>query len=263
MKTNILFNIGHVVAGTVVGYLVYHFSGESDFTIGLLSIVTGLLTIILLEVIFQPYTERKEFNELASRVNYLTEKVADRLTEAADLAGILKYGNMKIPIGKVTDVWLDRIWRTQHRYWGVLYAAPKEVTITTVFNLGLAAMAAKVRVDQVDVKRIFLHETKEDLETSRDAMRACVQYGLQVRYLFREQMRMHTLLAERASHLSSLDFTIFDSQIVWLIMLDKNRHIVGGELIFDEKMNEHYSEVFRLMWDAGTVFRSSQSSATD
>jgi hypothetical protein len=67
MKTNILFNIGHVVAGTIVGYLVYRFSGETDFTTGLLSIVTGLLTIILMEVIFHPYTERKEFNELASR----------------------------------------------------------------------------------------------------------------------------------------------------------------------------------------------------
>jgi Family of unknown function (DUF6879) len=256
MKTNILFNIGHVVAGTIVGYLVYHFSGEHDFTIGLLSIVTGLLTIILLEVIFQPYTERKEFNELASRVNYLTEKVSDRLTQTADLAGILKYGNMRVPLGKVTDVWLERIWQTRHRYWGVLYAAPKEVTITTVFNLGLAVMAAKVRVDQVDVKRVFLLEGKEELESSRDAMRACVEYGLQVRYLFREQMRMHTLLAERASHLSSLDFTIFDSHIVWLIMLDKNRHITGGELMFDEKMNQHYSEVFRLMWDAGSSLSS-------
>src|SRR4030095_1258840 len=255
MKISVLFNIGHVIVGTIVGYLVYHFSGETDFTIGLLSIVTGLLTVILMEVIFQPYTERKEFNELASRVNYLTEKVSDRLMQITDIAGILKYGNMQVPVGKVTDVWLERIWLTRHRYWGVLYTAPIEVTITAVFNLGLAVMAAKVRVEQVDVKRIFLHETKEDFEDSKNAMQACIENGIQVRYLFREQIRLHPLLAERASHLPSFDFTIYDSQIVWLLILDKNRHIQNGELIFDEKMNEHYSEVFRLMWDAGTVFK--------
>jgi hypothetical protein len=79
--------------------------------------------------------------------------------------------------------------------------------------------------------------------------------GVQVRYFFREQMHQHPLLAGRATRLPSFDFTIFDSQIVWLLNLDKNRHIKDGELIFDEKMNEHYSEVFRLMWDAGTVFK--------
>jgi|SRR4030095_10765643 hypothetical protein len=108
-------------------------------------------------------------------VNYLTEKVADRLLQTADFAGILKYGSMRVPVGKVTEVWLDRIWQTRQRYWGVLYTAPKEVTITTVFNLGLAVMAAKVRVEQVDVKRIFLHETKEDFESSKNAMLTCLQ----------------------------------------------------------------------------------------
>jgi hypothetical protein len=255
MKTKILFNVASVLGGVIVGYLVYRFSGEHDFTIGLLSIVTGILIIIMMEVIFQPYTERKEFNELVTRINFLAEKVSDRFVTASELSDILKYGHVRIGLSRVTDVWLDRIWQTHHRYWGVLYAAPKEVTITSVFQLGLSVMAAKVRVEQVDVKRIFLLETNEDLIDSKEAMRACSQHRLQVRYLFRKQMDTHTLLKQRVSHLSTLDFTIYDSNIIWLIMLDKGRHIQHGELFFDEKINEQYSEVFRLMWEAATPYQ--------
>src|SRR5438552_16603038 len=106
MKTNIIFNIGHVILGIIVGLLVHYFSGENNFTIGLLSIVTGLLTIVVLEVIFQPYHSQKEFSELASRVNYLVEKISERTMEVTDLSSVLKYGMVQISPDKVTDVWL-------------------------------------------------------------------------------------------------------------------------------------------------------------
>jgi len=255
MKTNIFFNIGHVVAGTIVGFLVYRFSGEHDFTIGLLSIVTGIMTIIMLEVIFHPYTQRREFNELINRINYLTDKISDRLITHADLAAILKYGHLRVPASQVTAVWLQRLWQTNQRYWGVIYTSPKEVTNTTVFKLGLSIMSAKVRVEQVDVKRIFLFEEEADLVNSRAAMQACHEHNIFVRYLFRKDLAQHPLLYGRISHLSTLDFLVSDLNIVWLLLLDKNRHIQHGELFVDEKMNEQYAEIFRLMWDTASPFQ--------
>ena len=252
MKTNILFNLGHVLMGIIVGYLVYRFSGEHDFTIGLLSIVTGILTIIMMEVIFHPYNQRKEFNELVKRIDYLADRASDRLLSNADFANALKYGNIRVPSGAVTNVWLDRIWNMHQRYWGVLYTSPKVVTNTSVFQLGLAVMSAKVRVDQADVKRIFLLESEDDLKNSEEAMQKCSEHHLQVRYLFKDQLRLHPLLQQKVSHLPTLDFTICDTHITWLLLLDKSRHIQHGELYFDDKMNGQYAEVFRLMWDTAT-----------
>ncbi len=48
MKSNIIFNIINVLFGAIVGYFVYQLSGENNYTIGLLNIVVGLLTAILL-----------------------------------------------------------------------------------------------------------------------------------------------------------------------------------------------------------------------
>ena len=47
----------------------------------------------------------------------------------------------------------------------------------------------------------------------------------------------------------------YDSNIIWLLALDKGRHIQHGELFFDEKMNEQYAEIFRLMWEAATPYQ--------
>lgn len=156
MKSNIALNFGHVLAGTIIGFLVYQLSGEHDFTVGLLSIVIGLLTIILLEVILQPFLIRKEYLELTSRLNYLADKLADRAADAADIIRILKHGSVRIPASKTVDVWLELNWAARNRYWGILYVTPKEIARTSVFDLALAIMAAKVRVNQVDIKRIFL-----------------------------------------------------------------------------------------------------------
>lgn len=254
MKSNIAFNVGHLLAGTIVGYLVYKLSGEHTFTVGLLSIGIALLTIIMLEVMLQPFLIRKEYLELTSRVNYLANKMADRSADTADIVRILRHGSICVPASKTIDVWLELNWSTRNRYWGILYVSPKEIARTSVFDLALAIMSAKVRVNQVDIKRIFLFETQEDFEDSSRAMRACIEHNIPTRYCFASELKEHLLLQEKILQLKTLDFAVIDSQVVWLTFIDKKRFETGGEFHFDSQMNEHYSEIFRLIWEASIPY---------
>ena len=250
MKSPVLRTLGEISLGLVVGLIAYYLSGERDATIGALSLGVGLLTSLLAAVLGQHFQEDANYRALNERLDALIGRMSDRTLTAADAASALRYGGVDIPRADVTRVWIDRLWRASSRYWGVIYTAPGEVVDTSVFQLGLAILSAKVRVDQVDVRRIFLIDDETELQHVLPFMRTQQDSGISVRYLFRSSVDTHPLLKSQVKTLASIDFAVMDRDVVWLLLLDRSRRIRSGALHFDETLNAHYSEVYRLMWDA-------------
>ena len=251
LRSPILITLGELILGFVVGLITYRVSGATDAITGILSVAVGLLTSLLAATFAQRFNEEMSQRRLAERMDHLIHTLSDRVGTSADAASALRYGGVEIPRGEVTRVWLDRLWRTSSRYWGAIYTAPGEVVDTSIYQLGLAILSAKVRVDHVDVRRIFVVDDHQELEHLLPAMRA--QEGhISVRYVLRTTLDHHSLLSTQLAQLPSLDFTIIDRDVVWLLLLDGGRRIRAGTLHFDETMNNRFGEVFRLMWDTAT-----------
>lgn len=252
MRHPILLTLSELGLGIVVGCIAYFLSGERDAVIGTLSVAIGLLTSLLAATLTQHFQVQADQRRLQERLDLLVERVSDRELSSADAASALRYGGVEIPRSGVTRVWLDRLWRTSSRYWGVLYTAPGEVVDTSVFRLGLAILSAKVRVDQVDVRRIFIIDDDQELAHIRPTMGEQLESNISVRYIFRSTIDAHPLLKAQVRQLSSLDFTVIDRKVVWILQLDRNRRIRSGSLHFDDALNARMGEVYRLMWDTAT-----------
>lgn len=252
MRTRILLTLGELGLGVVVGFITYQVSDERDAVTGILSLAVGLLVSLLAATVSQHFYEETQERRMAERLDSLIDRVSDRLLSSADAAHALRYGGVEIPRAEVTRVWLDRLWRTSSRYWGVIYTAPGEVVDTSVFQLGLAILSAKVRVDQVDVRRIFVVEDQKELEHLMPAMRAQQESQINVRYALRASLDAHPLLKTQLGQLPTLDFTVVDRSVVWMLLLDRSRRIRSGALHFDEAMNARFGEVYRLMWDTAS-----------
>lgn len=253
MRTRILLSIGELALGVVVGYLTYRLSGEQDATSGILGLAVGLLASLLASNLSQHFLEDARQDRMEARLEHLIGRVSDRLLSSADAAAALRFGGVEIARADATRVWLDRIWRTSSRYWGVVYTAPEEVVDTSIFHLGAAVLSAKARVDQVDVRRLFLVDNQTELEHVLPAIHAAHGSQIKVRYALRATLDTHPLLRTQLRQLPTLDFTVIDSAVVWMLLLDRNRRIRSAMLHFDEAMNTRYAEVYRLMWDAATA----------
>lgn len=256
MRTRLLLSAGELVLGLIVGYLTYQLSGDQDAVTGILSLAVGLLTSLLASNLSQHFLEDARQRRAEERLELLISRVSDRLLSSADVAGALRYGGVEIARGEATRVWLDRIWRTSSRYWGVVYTAPGEVVDTSIFQLGAAVLSAKSRVDQVDVRRIFIVDDQAELEHVLPAIRAPHDSQIKVRYALRATLEAHPLLKAQLRQLPTLDFTVMDATVVWMLLLDRGRRIKSAMLYFDEAMNARYAEVYRLMWDAATPVES-------
>ncbi|HEY0670696.1 MAG TPA: hypothetical protein VGD27_00450 [Longimicrobiales bacterium] len=252
MRARMLLTIGELGLGIVVGFITYMVSGERGTLAGILSVAVGLLTSLLAATLSQQFAQAEQNQKSDERLDRLISGVSERLLGSADAASALRYGGVEVPRADVTKVWLDRLWRTSTRYWGVIYTAPDEVVDTNVFQLGVAVLSAKVKVDQVDVRRIFLVDTQNELEHIAATMHALQDNQINVRYALRSNLENNPRIRVQLAELRSLDFTVMDSFVVWQLLIDKARRIRAGSLHFDERMNAKYAEVFRLLWDAST-----------
>jgi len=52
-------------------------------------------------------------------------------------------------------------------------------------------------------------------------------------------------LNDKAMQVKTLDFIIFDDEIVWQTILDNNRFEKYSEIYFDSDLNESFSELFK------------------
>ncbi len=250
MRARLLLTVGELALGFIVGYITYLVAGERNTLSGILGLAVGLLTSLLVATLSQHFLQAEQQERTEARIEQLIAGVSDRLIGGADAASVLRFGGVEIPRTEVTRVWLDRVWRTSSRYWGVIFTAPDEVVDTSIFQLGVAVLSAKVRVDQVDVRRIFIVESQAELEHMLPTLRALEENQINVRYALRSALESNSLVRAQIAALRTLDFTLIDGFVVWQLLLDKNRRIKSGTLHFDERLTAKYAEVFRLLWDA-------------
>jgi hypothetical protein len=238
-----------VAIGTVVGYATWQLTDAENAVTGLLSIAVGLLTTLVIGSINGHLAEEARTSEQSSRMDLLLSRLAVRLGEATEMAAHLQHGLVSVPRDRTAKAWLDLLWRCSSRYWGTVYTAPEEVVETSLFELGHSVLGAKVRVDQVDARRIFIIEETDELNRMRARLEAQMASGIQIRWIEKAQVEAHPYLREQINAWSTFDITVLDSRVIWLLHLDGNRRIESGTLEIDTDKARRFEETYRLLWD--------------
>jgi hypothetical protein len=250
MKSKLLITIAENFTGGLVGFLSYQLSEEKNTSIGLLSLILGILAAIAAGIIFQPFMIDAELKEMKDRLNQLLAKTSDRMISGFGAAQLLKYGYISVPREGSSRAWLQILWQTKERYWGVIYTSPDEVVNTSIFDLGLTVLVAKARVDGVDVRRVLIVDDDAELANVMPAIIKHREAGLKIRYIKKAMIDRHPLLKTQLDQLPTYDISLSDNQVVWLLVLDDKRRLNHCELYYDEIMLNQYAEIYRLLWDA-------------
>jgi hypothetical protein len=227
-------------------------SGEDSYIIGMISIMITMLIVILLETILQPHNNRKIIEDLSSRVNFMTHKISDKLSLTGELIKILKYGHIRIPPGKSTEVWMELLWSMKKKYWGVIYISPKECAQSSIFENSISIMTAKNKVGMLDVRRVFLLDNEMEYPEIAECIRLCQENEIQTRIIYKKDLDTIHILNDKTIHIKTLDFIIIDDEIIWQTILDNNRFEKYSEIYFDSNMNETFSDVFKQIWDTAS-----------
>ncbi|UCD06371.1 MAG: hypothetical protein JSV98_03850, partial [candidate division WOR-3 bacterium] len=64
--------------------------------------------------------------------------------------------------------------------------------------------------------------------------------GVKLKYIFKRTIETTSMLRVGAGALETIDFDVIDSKYVWLTLLDKNRKIKHGKIVFGKEECERY-----------------------
>lgn len=252
------------MAGVIVGYITYKISEPKNNITGLFSVLIGLLGTLVVTNLLEFYRQSKSFKKANLHLAALGKKIAERLQDVSDLVQILRYGTTTFPRERVPDLWINLLWKIKKEFWAANYIKPEEGWNQAFTELGLEIQRTKVRVNNADIRRVFIVESEDEIDQLRDTMHRQKNAGIQVRYIFKEAIETKSMLKTLAEKIETFDFALVDAELVFLVFVDKDRKITHGKVVLFEKEEiDKYKRFYTHLFEEAKEVKEQMQATSD
>ena len=241
-------------AGVIAAYVAYRVSAPiSDFA-GLFSVIIGLLTTLVVAHLVESYRHSQDIRGTNLQLVSLLRRIGEEHQESSDWVQILTHGMATFPGEQYFDIFLQFLWRMESGMLAANYISPSEGWRRAYGELYNEIQRTKVRVNKVDIRRVFVVDDDEEVRTLRSIMSEQKKTGIRVKYILRGKIDATFMLKSAAGKLETLDFDVVDSKYVWLSLLDKGRRIKYGKLVFGKDECERYKRFYTQLFEEAEEF---------
>jgi len=247
-KKELLIKSFEITVGVIVGYFAFISSPSQTSIEGLLSISIGLLTTIVIGTIVESYRQSQNANNILVQLSRLMRVISETQKENINLIQVLHYGVVTWSRDQIPTVWLEFLWKVEAKYFATSYISPNEGWDQAYTVLGLEIQKAKVKVNDADIRRVFIVDSEAELAELQKAVFGQQQVGIKVRYILRKEIESKSMLQVWAEKLETLDFVLIDSNYTILTILDKNRRIRHGQLLLDKSKCDMYMRFYTSLF---------------
>jgi hypothetical protein len=197
----------------------------------------------------EPYRHAQDIWKVSLGLAHLLEKIGEGQQDASDLARVYRYGVTTIPREKYFDVLLQLLWRMEDVMLGANYTAPEEGWSRAYAELYNEIQRTKIKVNKATIRRVFIIEREEEIEQLRSTISKQKEDGIRVKCISKSKIENTSMLKTGAHSLETLDFNIVDSKYVWLSVLDRNRKIKHGRVVFGKEECDKYKRFYDHLFE--------------
>lgn len=254
-RTEFISKAVEITAGVIVGYVTYIVSAPKSDLAGLFGIMIGLLTTLVVAELVESYRHSQDISKTNHHLVNLLQKIGERQQEVSDFAQILRYGVTTVPRGQFYDVLLELLWRIENGVLGANYIDPDEGWGRAYGELFTEIQRTKIKVNKATIRRIFIVDSEEEVNRLRSVMDTQKEVGIKIKYIFKRKIETTSMLKDWTDRLETLDFDVVDSKYVWLTLLDKNRKIKCGKILFSKEECDLYKRVHDYLYEEAEEIR--------
>lgn len=248
-KSEFISKTAEIAAGVIVGFVAYRVSAPTSDLAGLFGIVIGLLTTLVVAQLVESYRHSKDISKINLDIAFLLGQIGEKQQDASDFARILRYGVTTIPREKYFDVLLQLLWKIESGMLGANYIDPDEGWGRAYGELFTEIQRTKIKVNKATIRRVFIVDSEEEIEKLRSVVQKQKETGIRVKCIFKQKIKTTTMLKSGADKLETLDFDVIDSKYVWLSVLDKNRKIKYGKVVFGKEECDRYKRFHDMIFE--------------
>jgi F0F1-type ATP synthase assembly protein I len=240
LKSEFISKAVEIVVGVVAGYFTYVISAPTSDLATMLGIIVGLMATLVVALLIESYRHAQSINNTNLRLTTLTERIAQSHQDDWDFAQILRYGATTVPNEQWIDVLMQILWRMKHRLLATNYVNPTEGWGRAYGELYHEIQRSKIKVSKAVISRIFIVDNQEEVTQLQGIMARQHEAGIKVKYILKKKIQTTDVLKTGLSSIESFDFDVIDDKLVWLTLLDKNRKVKHGKILFDKGECERY-----------------------
>lgn len=240
LKSEFISKAVEIGAGVVVGYISYAVSASTSDLAGMFGIMIGLMTTLVVALLVESYRHSQDLKKTNTLLANLLVNIAEQHEKASDLAQVLRYGATSIPGDRLIEGLVQSLWRVESGLLATNYIHPDEGWGRAYSELYHEIQRTKIKVNKATIRRVFIVDDENEVNTLRTVMSRQKEVGIHVKYIFRKKIESTSLLKIAADTLDTLDFDIIDHKFVWLTLLDANRKIKEGKVLFGREECDKY-----------------------
>lgn len=240
LKSEFISKAVEIGAGVVVGYISYAVSAPTSDLAGMFGIMIGLMTTLVVALLVESYRHSQDLGKINTLFADLLRNIAEQHENASDLAQVLRYGVTSIPSDQIIEGLVQFLWRVESVLLATNYIHPDEGWGRAYSELYHEVQQTKVKVNKATIRRVFIVDDEEEVNTLRTVMSRQKEVGIHVKYILRRKIETTSLLKIAADTLETLDFDIIDHKFVWVTLLDANRKIKEGKVLFGREECNKY-----------------------
>jgi hypothetical protein len=240
LKSEFISKAVEIVVGVAAGYITYIKSAPTSDLAAMFGIIIGLMATLVVALLIESYRHAQDISDTNLRLTNLTQRIAERHQDTWDFVQTLRYGVTTIPSEQWIDVFMQLLWRIKYRLLATNYVSPEEGWGRAYGELYHEIQRSKIKVNKATISRTFIVDSKNEIAQLRGIMSKQHQAGIEVKYIHKRDIDRTSILKTGAGSIESLDFDIFDDKLVWLTLVDRNRKIKYGKILFGKEECERY-----------------------
>jgi hypothetical protein len=245
-----------LAAGVIAAYVAYRVSAPISNFAGLFSVIIGLLTTLVVAHLVESYRHSQDIRNTNLQLASLLRRIGEEHQESSDWVQVLRHGNATFPREQYFDIFLQLLWRMENGVLAANYVSPGEGWRRAYGELYNEIQHTKVKVNKADIRRVFVVDDEKEVQVLRAVMSEQKETGVKVRYIFKRKIDGTSMLKSAADKLETLDFDVVDSKYVWLALLDKNRRIKYGKLVFAREECDRYKRFYHHLFEEAEEFEA-------
>jgi hypothetical protein len=239
-RNELISKVVEISAGIVAAYVAYRVSAPLIDFAGLFSIIIGLLSTLVVAHLVESYRHSQDLQNINLLLANLLRNIADYHEKVSDFAQVLRYGVTTVPSQKVFECLVQLLWRFESGVLATNYIHPDEGWGRAYSELYHEIQRTKIKVNRATIRRVFIVDDEDEVKTLRNVILRQKEMGIHVKYIFKKEIEATSMLRIAADTLESLDFDIIDQKYVWLTLLDTNRKIKEGKIVFGREELDKY-----------------------
>jgi len=245
-----IYKILEVLGGVIFGFAAWWLSAKFDLKDIASGLTIGLVVALCVDVARNHYLEGNNAKAMDAKIGALAAELAHPYGTSFLAVKAIALSRQKIPPEEMESVWTELSSLMQKKYRATNSIKPTLIYGPKHADAVMTVQKAKVVAQSASIAKVFIVDSESELgeEPMLKIIRHHREANIGIKYITIKELSRFENLGKKEKKLLSVDFAIFDDEVVLIWYVNKTtRDYTGGEVLYGPGECKKYDDYYEAL----------------